>query len=49
MKDTSIYCPEFIKDGYENIAYQAMLNMSPTDSLKDIYLNLIIKYIKIYI
>ena len=40
VKDTSIYCPEFIKDGYENIAYQAMLNMSPTDSLKDIYLNL---------
>lgn len=40
IKDTSIYCPEFIKDGYENIAYQAILNMSPSDNLRDIYSNL---------
>lgn len=40
IKNTSATCPDFIRDGYENIAYQAILNMSPNDDLRTIYNNL---------
>lgn len=40
ITNTSITCPDFIKGTCENEAYEAILNMSPGDNLRDIYQNL---------